>query len=111
VHVVHPHSLVDFRVEPCNDRIGGLCWHEKPNPTRLILGLIVGFIGSKIVGNQGRDAKFSIVVGIVGAIFDGLIFSALGAGCTTRICVSHSALPNVSPRHRYTACPDSRREQ
>jgi uncharacterized membrane protein YeaQ/YmgE (transglycosylase-associated protein family) len=44
----------------------------------LILGLIAGFIGSKIVGSQGRDAKLSIVVGIVGAILGGFIFSALG---------------------------------
>jgi uncharacterized membrane protein YeaQ/YmgE (transglycosylase-associated protein family) len=44
----------------------------------LILGLIAGFIGSKIVDNQGQGAKLSIVLGIVGAIFGGLIFSALG---------------------------------
>jgi uncharacterized membrane protein YeaQ/YmgE (transglycosylase-associated protein family) len=43
----------------------------------LILGLIAGFIGNKIVDNQGQGAKLSIVLGIVGAIFGGLIFSAL----------------------------------
>jgi uncharacterized membrane protein YeaQ/YmgE (transglycosylase-associated protein family) len=54
----------------------------------LILGLITGFIGSKIVDNQGQGAKLSIVLGIVGAIFGGLIFSALGDQGFTDLNVS-----------------------
>jgi uncharacterized membrane protein YeaQ/YmgE (transglycosylase-associated protein family) len=45
----------------------------------LILGLIAGFIGSKIVNNQGQGAMLDIFLGIIGAIVGGLIFSAFGA--------------------------------
>jgi uncharacterized membrane protein YeaQ/YmgE (transglycosylase-associated protein family) len=45
----------------------------------LILGLIAGFIGSKIVDSQGQGVLLNIVLGIVGAIIGGLIFSAFGA--------------------------------
>jgi uncharacterized membrane protein YeaQ/YmgE (transglycosylase-associated protein family) len=54
----------------------------------LILGVIVGFIGSKIVDNQGPGAKLSIVLGIVGAILGGLIFSAAGDQGFTDLNVS-----------------------
>ena len=51
----------------------------------LILGLIAGFIGSKIVDSQGQGVLLNIVLGIVGAILGGLIFSAFGAqGITDR---------------------------
>ena len=45
----------------------------------LILGLIAGFIGSKIVDSQGQGVLLNIFLGIVGAIVGGLIFSAFGA--------------------------------
>lgn len=45
----------------------------------LILGLIAGFIGSKIVDSQGQGVLLDILLGIVGAIVGGLIFSAFGA--------------------------------
>lgn len=45
----------------------------------LILGLIAGFIGSKIVNSQGQGVLLNIALGIVGAILGGLIFSAFGA--------------------------------
>jgi len=45
----------------------------------LILGLIAGFIGSKIVDSQGQGVLLNIALGIVGAIIGGLIFSAFGA--------------------------------
>ncbi|MER9695191.1 GlsB/YeaQ/YmgE family stress response membrane protein [Mesorhizobium sp. M0179] len=45
----------------------------------IILGVIAGFIGSKIVNKTGQGLIMEIVLGIVGAIVGGLIFSAFGA--------------------------------
>jgi uncharacterized membrane protein YeaQ/YmgE (transglycosylase-associated protein family) len=45
----------------------------------LILGLIAGFIGSKIVNREGQGFFLNVALGIVGAIVGGLIFSAFGA--------------------------------
>lgn len=45
----------------------------------LILGLIAGFIASKIVNHHGSGMLLDIVLGIVGAIVGGYIFAALGA--------------------------------
>jgi uncharacterized membrane protein YeaQ/YmgE (transglycosylase-associated protein family) len=44
----------------------------------IILGLIAGFIGSKIVNRRGSGIMLDIVLGIVGAIVGGVIFSAFG---------------------------------
>ena len=41
----------------------------------LILGLIAGFIGSKIVNRRGEGLLLDIVLGIVGAIVGGWVFS------------------------------------
>jgi uncharacterized membrane protein YeaQ/YmgE (transglycosylase-associated protein family) len=45
----------------------------------IVLGLIAGFIGSKIVGGSGQGLLLDIVLGIVGAVVGGYLFSALGA--------------------------------
>jgi len=44
----------------------------------LILGLIAGFVASKIVNAQGQGVLLDIVLGIVGALIGGFIFDALG---------------------------------
>lgn len=44
----------------------------------LILGLIAGFIGSKIVNKTGEGFVLDIVLGIVGAVVGGFIFSFFG---------------------------------
>jgi len=44
----------------------------------LILGLIAGFIGSKIVNKSGEGLIIDIVLGIVGAIVCGYIFAFFG---------------------------------
>ena len=44
----------------------------------LILGLIAGFIGSKIVNKSGEGLVMDVVLGIVGAIVGGYIFSFVG---------------------------------
>ena len=45
----------------------------------LILGLIAGFIGSKIVNKRGEGIFLDIILGIVGAIVGGFLFSLIGA--------------------------------
>jgi uncharacterized membrane protein YeaQ/YmgE (transglycosylase-associated protein family) len=45
----------------------------------LVLGLIAGFIGSKIVNKTGEGVILDIVLGIVGAIVGGFLFSLIGA--------------------------------
>ena len=49
----------------------------------IILGLIAGFIASKIVNKQGEGFFLDIVLGIVGAVVGGFIFSAVGASGVT----------------------------
>jgi uncharacterized membrane protein YeaQ/YmgE (transglycosylase-associated protein family) len=49
----------------------------------IVLGLIAGFIASKIVNAQGQGIILDIVLGIVGAIVGGFLFSLVGvAGIT-----------------------------
>ena len=45
--------------------------------SRLILGLIAGFIGSKIVNKSGQGFWLDIALGIVGAIVGGFLFSGV----------------------------------
>jgi uncharacterized membrane protein YeaQ/YmgE (transglycosylase-associated protein family) len=45
----------------------------------LILGLIAGFIGSKIVNKSGEGVVLDIVLGIIGAVVGGFLFSMVGA--------------------------------
>ncbi|MBV8664577.1 MAG: GlsB/YeaQ/YmgE family stress response membrane protein [Hyphomicrobiales bacterium] len=49
----------------------------------LILGLIAGFIGSKIVNHSGAGMMMDIVLGVVGAVVGGFIGNALGIGGVT----------------------------
>ena len=45
----------------------------------IVLGLIAGFIGSKIVNKSGQGMLLDIVLGIIGAIVGGFLFSLFGA--------------------------------
>lgn len=45
----------------------------------LLLGLISGFIGSRIVNSQGAGVLTHIVVGIVGAVIGGQLFTSFGS--------------------------------
>lgn len=45
----------------------------------LVLGLIAGFIASKIVNKTGEGLLLDIVLGIVGAFVGGFLFTQLGA--------------------------------
>jgi uncharacterized membrane protein YeaQ/YmgE (transglycosylase-associated protein family) len=44
----------------------------------IILGLIAGFIGSKIVNKTGEGVLLDIVLGIVGALVGGWLFNEFG---------------------------------
>jgi uncharacterized membrane protein YeaQ/YmgE (transglycosylase-associated protein family) len=52
-------------------RMGIIAW--------IILGLIAGFIGSKIVNKSGEGFFLDIILGIVGAVVGGWLFSFFGA--------------------------------
>jgi uncharacterized membrane protein YeaQ/YmgE (transglycosylase-associated protein family) len=45
----------------------------------IVLGLLAGFIASKIVNKQGEGFLLDIVLGIVGAVVGGWLFGLLGA--------------------------------
>ena len=45
----------------------------------ILLGLIAGFIGSKIVDSQGQGFWLNIALGIVGALVGGFLFNLFGA--------------------------------
>ena len=45
----------------------------------IVLGLISGFIASKIMNKSGEGFILDVVLGIVGAVVGGFIFNAVGA--------------------------------
>jgi len=49
----------------------------------IVLGLIAGFIGSKIVDSRGQGLWVNLVLGIIGAIVGGFLFSLFGASGIT----------------------------
>jgi uncharacterized membrane protein YeaQ/YmgE (transglycosylase-associated protein family) len=49
----------------------------------LVLGLIAGYIGSKIVNHEGEGIIGHITVGIIGAFLGGLLFNSFGSSGVT----------------------------
>lgn len=49
----------------------------------IILGLLAGFIGSKIVNKRGEGLFLDIILGVVGAIVGGWLFNMFGSGGVT----------------------------
>ena len=45
----------------------------------MVLGLIAGFIASKLYSGSGQGFLMDIVLGIVGAVLGGYLFTAIGA--------------------------------
>lgn len=45
----------------------------------MILGLIAGFVGSKIVNRRGEGIILDILLGVVGAVTGGWLFHLFGA--------------------------------
>ncbi|HEX3409266.1 MAG TPA: GlsB/YeaQ/YmgE family stress response membrane protein [Candidatus Binataceae bacterium] len=51
----------------------------------IIVGLIAGFIGSKIVNRTGEGVVRDIILGIIGAFVGGWIFTAMGRSGVTGV--------------------------
>ncbi|HTS61943.1 MAG TPA: GlsB/YeaQ/YmgE family stress response membrane protein [Candidatus Acidoferrales bacterium] len=49
----------------------------------IVLGLLAGFIGSKIVNKTGEGIILDIILGIVGAVVGGWLFTFFGASGVT----------------------------
>lgn len=61
----------------------------------IVLGLLAGFITSKIVNRQGSGWAGDILLGVAGAVLGGWFFTLLGIGGVS--CVNlHSLLVSVS---------------
>jgi uncharacterized membrane protein YeaQ/YmgE (transglycosylase-associated protein family) len=45
----------------------------------IILGLIAGFLASKITNGSGAGVLFDIVLGVVGALVGGFLFNMIGS--------------------------------
>ena len=46
----------------------------------IVLGLVAGFIASKMVNKSGSGLVLDLVLGIVGAVVGGFLFNQFGAG-------------------------------
>jgi uncharacterized membrane protein YeaQ/YmgE (transglycosylase-associated protein family) len=55
--------------------MGIICW--------IVLGLVAGFIASKLVNGRGEGFGMDVVLGIVGAMAGGWIFNAVGSAGVT----------------------------
>jgi uncharacterized membrane protein YeaQ/YmgE (transglycosylase-associated protein family) len=64
-------DIVQYTRESRRTEMSLLAW--------VVLGLVAGFIGSKLVNKRGEGLLLDIVLGIVGAIAGGFVFNALGA--------------------------------
>ena len=51
----------------------------------IVLGLIAGFIGSKLVNKTGEGVILDIVLGVVGAVVGDWLFSMFGAHGVTGV--------------------------
>ncbi|MGB6487494.1 MAG: GlsB/YeaQ/YmgE family stress response membrane protein [Steroidobacteraceae bacterium] len=49
----------------------------------IILGLIAGFVGSKIVNKRGEGLVRDILLGVIGAVVGGWLFHVFGAAGVT----------------------------
>ena len=49
----------------------------------IMLGLIAGFVGSKIVNKSGQGFLLDVALGVIGAVVGGFIFNFFGAAGVT----------------------------
>ena len=53
--------------------------------TWIILGLVVGFVSSKLANQRGNGLLLDTLLGIVGAVVGGWLFNGIGASGVTRM--------------------------
>lgn len=51
----------------------------------IVLGLLAGFIGSKLVNKTGEGVVLDVGLGIVGAVVGGYLFNMMGAAGVTGV--------------------------
>ena len=56
-------------------------------PVGIVLGLIAGFIGSKLVNKTGEGLILDIALGVVGAVVGGWVFRIFGMSGVTGLNV------------------------
>ena len=61
----------------------------------LVVGLIAGFLGSKIVNKRGEGVILDIVLGVVGAFVGGFLSSSLGMGTVDGLNFGSIAIATV----------------
>src|SRR5689334_301737 len=71
----------------------------------IILGLVAGFVGSKIVNKTGEGIFLDIILGIVGAIVGGWLFSMFGASGVTGLNLYSLAVAVVGAIVVLVSCP------
>lgn len=49
----------------------------------IVLGLIAGFVASKIINKRGEGLLLDIILGVIGAVVGGWLFHAFGAAGVT----------------------------
>jgi uncharacterized membrane protein YeaQ/YmgE (transglycosylase-associated protein family) len=54
----------------------------------IVLGLVAGFIASKIVNKSGEGVVLDILLGIVGAVVGGYLFQTFGMAGVTGLNIS-----------------------
>jgi len=61
----------------------------------IILGLIAGFMGSKLVNKRGEGLILDIILGIVGAVVGGWLFRTFGGSGVTGLNIYSLAVAVV----------------
>lgn len=80
----------------------------------ILLGLIAGFISSKIMNGRGEGAIIDIVLGVVGALVGGFLFNAIGSAGVTGLNVwsifvaTLGAMAVLSIKHALTGRSSAR---
>jgi uncharacterized membrane protein YeaQ/YmgE (transglycosylase-associated protein family) len=70
-----PHQKGSFNLNSEENAMSFLAW--------IVLGLIAGYLGSKIVNKTGEGLILDIILGIVGALVGGWLFNRFGAAGVT----------------------------